>query len=156
MDWLIGAAANPYGNPPRHLAMRLDKKRQAGVNFLQTQPVYDTRGFDAWWKALENHGLIGKMKILPGILPPKSAQALEFVRDNIPGMRVPDESIRRLKSAEKPKKEGKRLTLDIVDALLQYPIDGIHLYPVNWEKAAPELATEIRERARKAGHKVHT
>jgi 5,10-methylenetetrahydrofolate reductase len=156
MDWLIGAAANPYGNPPRHLAIRLEKKRLAGVNFLQTQPVYDTQGFSAWWKALEDRGLLGKIKILPGILPPKSAQGLEFVRDNIPGMQVPEASIRRMKSADKGKKEGKKLTLDIVDFLLQYPIDGLHLYPVHWESYMPELATEIRERAHKAGHKIRT
>ena len=46
------------------------------------------------------------------------------------------------------------LTLDIVDALLQYPIDGLHLYPVYWESYMPELATEIRQRAKKAGHKI--
>jgi methylenetetrahydrofolate reductase (NADPH) len=156
MDWLIGGAANPYGNPPNHLATRLEKKRLAGVNFLQTQPIYDPKGFDAWWRALDDRGLVGKVKILPGILPPKSAQGLEFVRDNIPGMQVPEASIRRMKSAEKAKKEGKKLTLEIVDFLLQYPIDGLHLYPVHWESYMPELATEIREKARKAGHKVHS
>ena len=76
------------------------------------------------------------------------------MRDNIPGMQVPDASIQRLKSAEKQKKEGKKLTLDIVDSLLQYPVDGLHLYPVYWESYMPELATEIRRRAQKAGHKI--
>jgi methylenetetrahydrofolate reductase (NADPH) len=152
LDWLIGAAANPYGNRPEHLAAHLDKKRRAGADFLQTQPIFDLAGFDAWWRALTALDLEATIKIMPGLLPPKSAHALEYMKEHVSGVRIPDEVIRRMKAAANPEAEGKKITLELVDFLLQYPIAGLHLYPVFWESYMPELAGEIRERAARAGH----
>lgn len=151
MDWLIGGAANPYGNEPEHLALHMDKKCRAGADFLQTQPIFDFEGFDAWWRALTALSLPERIRILPGILPPKSAKGLEFMRDNVPGVCIPDALIQRLKSAADPEAEGKKVTLETVDFLLQYPIAGLHLYPVYWEAYMPELAADIRARVQKAG-----
>ncbi|HOR29502.1 MAG TPA: methylenetetrahydrofolate reductase [Candidatus Sumerlaeota bacterium] len=151
LNWLIGGAANPMGNDPRHLAMHMNKKMRAGADFLQTQPVYDLAGFDRWMKAMIDLGLHEKIKILPGVLPPKSAKGLGFMKDNVPGMRVPDELIRRLEGAQDPAEEGKKLTLEIIEALLNYPIAGLHVYPVYWEALMPELGAAIRDLAAKAG-----
>ncbi len=151
MDWLIGAAANPYGNQPHHLADHMDKKRRAGGDFLQTQPVYDHQGFEAWWRAMEALDLPRRLKVLPGLLPPKGVKGLEYMRDNVPGMCIPEHVIARMRGAEDPQAEGKKIALETVDFLLQFPIAGIHLYPVNWESSVPEFTSEIRERAARAG-----
>lgn len=154
MDWLIGGAANPYGNPPELLAAQMDKKRRAGADFLQTQPVFDPKGFSEWWRAMAELGLTGKLKILPGILPPKSSKGLEFMKNNVPGVHIPDHLIQRMQGAADPEAEGKKLTLELVDYLLDFPIAGLHLYPVYWESYMPELAAEIRTRVQKAGRCV--
>jgi 5,10-methylenetetrahydrofolate reductase len=154
MDWLIGGAANPFGNQPEHLALHMDKKRRAGVDFIQTQPVFDPDGFAAWWRALEALELPRALRILPGILPPKTAKGLAFMKENVPGVWIPDACLRRLESAQDVQAESKKMTLETVDRLLQYPIAGFHVYPVYWEEYVPELVAEIRERARRAGRKV--
>ncbi|MCL5270960.1 MAG: methylenetetrahydrofolate reductase [bacterium] len=151
MDWLIGGAANPFGNEPEDLALHMDKKRRAGADFLQTQPVYDIEAFDAWWRAMEARGLHRSLKILPGILPPKGAKGLEYMKTSVPGMHVPDATIRRMQGAADAQAEGRAIALELVDRLLAYPIAGIHLYPVMWESVIPELAAEIRGRAAKTG-----
>lgn len=153
LDWLIGAAANPFGSPPEHLALILDKKVQGGADFVQTQPIFDMKGFAVWWRALQDLGLPGKVKILPGILPVKSAKALETMRERVSGIWIPDETIRRMKAAADPEAEGRKMALEIAEALLQYPIAGFHLYPVYWESVLPELAAGIRALAAHAGWK---
>ena len=150
MDWLLGAAANPYGNKPAHLALHMDKKRRAGADFLQTQPIYDLEGFARWWKALEEYDLPRKMKILPGILPPKSARALEFMSAEVPGVYVPEALIKRMKGAEDAAAEGRKIALELIEGLMAYPIAGIHYYPVMWESLIPELAPEIRKHGRES------
>lgn len=155
MEWLIGGAANPYGNRPEHLARHMDKKCRAGCDFIQTQPVYDHAGFEAWWRELEQYDLARRMKIMPGILPPKSARGLEHMKDNVPGVLVPDAVLKRMRDAgEAAKDEGQLMTLETVDFLLQFPIAGLHIYPVYYESYVPELTAEIRARAARAGRKV--
>lgn len=144
MDWLIGAAANPYGNEPETLALHLDKKCRAGADFIQTQPIYDVEGFARWWRALEALELPARLRIMPGILPVKSARSLELMRQRVSGIWIPDAAIERMRGAADPEAEGRKMALEIAAALLQYPIAGVHLYPVFWESVMPELAAAIR------------
>src|SRR4030042_837657 len=46
----IGAAENPFGDPFEFRAARLGKKVAAGVNFIQTQCIYDMNRFREWMK----------------------------------------------------------------------------------------------------------
>ncbi|MGD9109430.1 MAG: methylenetetrahydrofolate reductase, partial [Phycisphaerales bacterium] len=44
----IGAAANPFADPFEYRVVRLEKKIKAGVDFIQTQCVYDMDRFARW------------------------------------------------------------------------------------------------------------
>lgn len=43
-QFFLGAAASPYAAVPRYEAIREEKKVNAGAQFIQTQPVFDTLG----------------------------------------------------------------------------------------------------------------
>jgi methylenetetrahydrofolate reductase (NADPH) len=155
MQWCIGAAANPAGSDPRYLASAMGRKTTAGVDFFQTQPIFDLEVFDAWWKALEAKGVTEQVAILPGILPPRSARALEYMIEHVPGIWVPDAVIARMRDAKDPKREGIELALETMAHLRsKYAIAGFHLYPLRWTQLLPGLLEEAGfagTRATKAG-----
>ncbi len=153
MQWCIGGAANPYGNPPHHLATVVARKIDAGVDFIQTQPIFDLKLFDEWWKALEDLGLTDKVAIILGILPPRSARGLEYMRDNVPGIWVPPEADERIKGAADQKAEGLKMALETMLELKEkYPIAGFHLYPLAW----PEILEPLLEEAGLLGSLIKT
>jgi methylenetetrahydrofolate reductase (NADPH) len=87
----LGAAANPFGLPFEWRAERLAKKVQAGAQFVQTQYCYDVPRLRTFMKKVEDLGLLGKVFILVGVGPLRSAKAAEWMRTNVPGIHIPDE-----------------------------------------------------------------
>ena len=96
---------------------RLAKKVDAGADFVQTQAVYDVPRFAAAVKRAEDAGLTERTAILAGIIVPRSAGMLRYMNANVPGIDVPDELIKRLKSAPDPKQEGVRIALELIDGV---------------------------------------
>jgi methylenetetrahydrofolate reductase (NADPH) len=144
MQWCIGGAANPAGNKPEHLARVMAKKAAAGVDFLQTQPVYDLDAFDKWWKELEREGVTKKVAILPGILPPRSHKGLAFMMQHVPGIWVPPHVEKRIREAEDQKQEALDFSLETMRTLKErYPIAGFHIYPLAWTENVPYLLGEL-------------
>ncbi len=88
-QWFLGAAASPFGAPPKYEAIRAEKKINAGAQFIQTQPIFDYDHFTEWLEALDKRNLLDKVYILPGLIPLKSANAAHFMADDVPGVVVP-------------------------------------------------------------------
>ena len=88
-------------------------------------------------------GLHTRVKILPGILPTRSAKALEYMKNEVAGMMIPDETIGRLEDAEDPAEEGVRLACELIGELREIDgVAGVHLMPVMWEKITPRIVEE--------------
>ena len=144
MQWCIGGAANPAGNKPHHLARTVNRKVEAGVDFLQTQPIFDMDAFDQWWTALDQLGLHQHVKILPGILPPRSLKGLQFMVQHVPGIWVPPGVITRIENAKDQKEEGIEMCLQMMQTIKQkYPIAGFHLYPLAWTETVPRMLKDL-------------
>lgn len=144
MQWCIGGAANPAGNKPHHLARTINRKVEAGVDFLQTQPIYDLDAFDQWWTALDQLGLHQRVKILPGILPPRSLKGLQFMVQHVPGIWAPPSVIKRIENASDQKEEAIEMCLQTMQTIKQkYPIAGFHLYPLAWTETVPRMLKDL-------------
>lgn len=144
MQWCIGGAANPAGNKPHHLARTINRKVEAGVDFLQTQPVFDLDAFDQWWTALDQLGLHKRVKILPGILPPRSLKGLQFMVQHVPGIWVPPGVMTRIENASDQKEEGIEMCLQMMQKIKEkYPIAGFHLYPLAWTETVPRMLKDL-------------
>ena len=65
----IGAAANPFADPFEIRALRLGKKVAAGVQFIQTQCIYNLNRFEEWMRQVCDLGLHEKVYILAGVTP---------------------------------------------------------------------------------------
>ena len=138
----VGAAANPFADPFDFRVIRLAKKAAAGVDFIQTQIVYNVDKFAEWMKRARDRGLHEKVKILAGVAPIKSVGAARYMKTRVPGMDVPDEVIERLRAVPKEQvsKEGIKLCIDIINQVRQIEgVAGIHLMAIEWEEAVPEI-----------------
>ncbi len=142
----IGAAANPFADPFEIRVPRLAKKAAAGVEFIQTQCIYNLDKFEKWMEGVREKGLHEKVAILAGVTPFKSVGMAKYMKNRVPGMDVPDEMIERLKGVEKEKQadEGIKIAIESIERLRNIEgVKGIHLMAIEWE----EKVTEIAEKA---------
>lgn len=143
----IGAAANPFADPFEWRVYRLAKKINAGVDFIQTQCIYNMEKFRNWVKLANDMGLTEKVYILAGVTPMKSVGMAKYMKNKVPGMDVPDEIIKRLQGAEKGKvaAEGIKIACEQIEEFKEMKgIAGVHLMAIEWEHKVPEIAEQAK------------
>lgn len=143
----IGAAANPFADPTEFGVRRLAKKIRAGVDFVQTQCIYNMEKFSEFVARARDMGLLEKVYLLAGITPLKSVSMALHMQKEVPGMEVPDEIIHRLKSvpADGQAEEGIRIACEQIEVLKQTTgIAGVHLMTIGWEHRVPEIAERAK------------
>ncbi len=145
--FFLGAAASPFGAPPKYEAIRAEKKINAGAQFIQTQPIFDYDRLTDWLEALDKRNLLDKVYILAGLTPLKSARAAHFMAEQVPGVVIPSELVKRMDEAgddpEHQQEQGVAIALEIIEKLKNTPgLSGIHLMAIHWEAVVPRLIEE--------------
>jgi methylenetetrahydrofolate reductase (NADPH) len=147
--FLVGAAANPFGDPFDFRPYRLAKKVAAGANFIQTQLIYDIPRFKEYMKKVVDMGLHEKVAILAGVGPLKSSGMAKYMRDKVPGMTVDDyyvdEMVKAIKGIPKEEKAARRdawrkrgieLCIEQIQQLQKIEgVAGVHIMAIEWEAA---------------------
>jgi methylenetetrahydrofolate reductase (NADPH) len=139
----IGAASNPFAEPYEWRVHRLAKKVSAGVDFIQTQCIYNMDRFREFMKRAVDMGLTEKCHILAGVTPLKSVGMARYMANSVPGMDVPNELIERVKAAPKGKKadEGIKIAVEQIEEFKEMEgVAGVHLMAIEWEHKVPEIA----------------
>jgi len=139
----IGAAANPFAEPYEWRVHRLAKKIAAGVDFVQTQCIYNMDRFRKWISQANDMGLTEKVYILAGVTPMKSVGMARYMQTKVPGMDVPEEIIERLRGAGKGKvaEEGIKIACEQIQEFKEMKgVHGVHLMAIEWEHKVPEIA----------------
>ncbi len=147
-DFCLGAVVTPGGNPLDMQIMKLEKKVEAGAEFIQTQAVYDVNQFADFMDKVSHI----KVPILAGIVLLKSAGMARYMNNNVAGVTVPDELIKRMATAgeadKAAKAEGKKggnqvaVSVEIAAELIDgfKPLcRGIHLMPLGWGHHVPKV-----------------
>ncbi len=98
-DLCLGAVVSPASAQLDMQIMKLEKKVEAGAEFIQTQAVYDPVTFGEFMEKVEGLGV----PIMAGIVPVKSAGMAKYMNANVAGVQVPDEIIKRM--ADTPKED---------------------------------------------------
>lgn len=141
-EMFIGAAENPFADPLSYRVVRLAKKIAAGVDFIQTQCVYDLPRFKEWMRMAREEGLTEKAYIMAGITPLKSAKMAQFMATKVAGMDVPEAVIKRMSGVTGPAalEEGQKIALETIAELRTIPgVRGIHIMAIEAEERVPEL-----------------
>ncbi|MGA7874935.1 MAG: methylenetetrahydrofolate reductase [Desulfoferrobacter sp.] len=138
----IGAAANPFADPFELRVARLAKKVKAGVDFIQTQCIYNVDKFAKWMEGVRERGLHEKVYILAGITPMKSAGMARYMKNKVPGMDVPDELVKRIAGVPKEKQaeEGIKICIETIQQCKEIEgVHGFHIMAIEWEQKVPEI-----------------
>jgi|APCry1669189440_1035222.scaffolds.fasta_scaffold11420_2 methylenetetrahydrofolate reductase (NADPH) len=136
----FGAAENPCVPPLEHRALRLLKKVQAGADFIQTQYVYDMGLFKQFMQRVEDIGLLNQVFLIPGVGPFKTAKGAEWMRNNVPGMHVPDALIKRLAGASDQAAEGRKICIELMQQMAEIKgVHGVHVMAYRQEESVAEM-----------------
>jgi methylenetetrahydrofolate reductase (NADH) len=133
---------NPFAPSVASPAGRLASKVEAGAQFVQTQFVFDLAAFGRWMAQVRDLGLDKRCYIIAGVGAIGSRRALDFIRDKIPGVDVPDDVYRRLSAvpADQTAAEGTRLAAETVAQVAQIAgVAGVHLLVAGNEQAIPAI-----------------
>ena len=136
----LGAAANPFMPPFDFRIQRLAKKIAAGAQFIQTQYCYDIPRLRDYMQRVRDLGLHEKAFLLIGVGPLASARAADWIRNNVPGVHIPDDVIKRLAGAQKQKLEGKNLCIELIQQIREIEgVAGVHVMAYRQEEAVAEI-----------------
>ncbi len=136
----LGAAENPSALPHAWRAQRLAKKVAAGAQFIQTQYCYDMALLRNFMVQVEDLGLIGKVFILAGVGPLRSAKTADWMRKNVPGMLVPDALVTRLAGAKDQAAEGRSICVELIQEMREIRgISGVHIMAYRQEESVQEI-----------------
>ena len=138
----LGAASNPFAMPFDFRPIRLAKKIEAGADFIQTQYCFDIPRFKEFMKRVVDMGLHEKAFIMVGVGPMKGGRSAEFIRKNVPGVRIPDEVVDRLNAAPKGKKaeEGKKICIELIQQAMEIEgVSGAHIMAYKLEHQVPDI-----------------
>lgn len=139
----LGAAENPCVPPLRWRADRLEKKMRAGADFIQTNYIYDMPVFRAFMERVRDMGLDEKCFILAGVGPLASAKTARWMRNNVPGIHIPEAVIERLEKAAKPAEEGKKLCIELIEQVREIKgVAGVHIMAYRREHLVHEIIAE--------------
>jgi len=138
----VGAAANPFADPFEIRVPRLAKKVAAGVEFIQTQCIYNLDRFEEWMKLARDRGLHEKVSILAGVTPFKSAGMARYMKNRVPGMDVPEDVVKRMADTPKEKQaeEGINICVESIQRLKEVEgVRGFHIMAIEWEEKVPGI-----------------
>jgi 5,10-methylenetetrahydrofolate reductase len=136
----LGAAENPSSLPVEMRIARLKKKIEAGARFVQTQYCFDMPRLREFMSRVRDTGLDREVHILIGVGPLASSGAARWMRSHVPGVHIPDDIIRRLEASARPKEEGRRICVEIMQEVSGiHGISGVHLMAFKQEQFIGEM-----------------
>jgi homocysteine S-methyltransferase len=98
----IGVVANPCAENLDEEIRRFEYKVEAGAEFAITYPVFDVEALELFLKRIEPV----RIPIIAAVLPFESLLNAEFLANEVPGIRVPEELVARLRRRESDEAQG--------------------------------------------------
>ncbi len=134
--FFVGAVVNPGADPIEPQIIKMEKKVRAGVQFFQTQAVYEPEKFARFMEKVSDFGV----PILAGIVLLKSAGMARYMNKNVSGVHVPEPIIEEMEKVEKDKRGEK--SVEIAGRLireLKGLSQGVHIMPLGWGDKVPKV-----------------
>jgi homocysteine S-methyltransferase len=137
---LIGVGANPC-------AINIDKEIQhfynkidAGAEYVMTQPVFD---FETLLKFIDKTSSYSKtIPIVAGIWPLVSLKNALFLKNEVPGVEIPNTIISKMEKATS-KEDGIKIGIEIAHEIKNRIADAVQGYQINAPFGRVELALDV-------------
>ncbi|MFL6974751.1 MAG: methylenetetrahydrofolate reductase [Xanthobacteraceae bacterium] len=144
--FFLGTADMPIDPPPGWEPTKLLAKVKAGAQFAQTQFCMDAGVAARYAQRLAADGTTGRLHLLIGVAPLRSAKSARWMKEHLFGSIIPDEMIERLERAADPAVEGARMCVDLIDVLATIPgVAGVHIMAPANEAVVPEVIAQARQ-----------
>jgi homocysteine S-methyltransferase len=143
--FLIGVSVNPSALDLDDELRRYRYKVEAGAEFAVTHPVFDPddlRGF------LQRAGE-PRVPIIAGIRPLDSLRHAEYLANEVPGIRVPERHLARMRAADEAGRaaaEGTAIAVELARALRPF-VEGIQIWAESGRFDAVSAVVEALHRA---------
>ncbi len=146
--FFVGCALNLTPPDPSREMKNLQRKLNAGADFVLTQPVYELSKARAFLAQYENEYGSITVPLLVGVLPLFGVRHALFLHNEVPGINISEELQNRLSAAgEAAPQEGVRIALELIQEMRSWA-QGIYLMP---QFSRYDLAAEIIERVVEQG-----
>jgi methionine synthase / methylenetetrahydrofolate reductase(NADPH) len=144
-SFYVGAALNLLPAEPDQEIRNVRRKIQAGADFFLTQPIYRPEDGPAFLeKYAAKYGPLDR-PVLVGVLPLVNARHASFLRHEVPGIVIPDDTIRRIEAAgEASARVGVELAVDLIGKIKSWA-QGVYVMP---QFSRYDLVAEIIEKTR--------
>ncbi|MDD2233540.1 MAG: bifunctional homocysteine S-methyltransferase/methylenetetrahydrofolate reductase [Desulfitobacteriaceae bacterium] len=145
--FVVGAAFNPYVLNLETAVKRLERKAASGADYIMTQPVYDTQTVKKIYEATKHIGI----PVFIGIMPLTSQRNAEFLHNEVPGIRLSPNSLKRMHGLQgiTGRQEGLDISKELIDEAMPY-FNGIYLItPFNYYDMTAELTKYVHQKATK-------
>ena len=123
-NFVVGAAFNPNVKHLDKAVQRLERKIEAGADYIMTQPVYDAKLIEQIYEATKHLNI----PIFIGIAPLASGGNAEYLHNEVPGIQLSDEVRDRMNGlkGEAGRAMGVEIAKELLDAAMPY-FNGIYL-----------------------------
>jgi len=120
----IGVMVNPGAENLDSEVRRFEYKVEAGAEFAITRPVFDAGTFERLYARIES----ARIPILAGLRPFESVIDAEFMANEVPGVRVPDQVLERMRAAKDAEAaaQGIAIARDTLVAI-RGMVQGVHI-----------------------------
>jgi len=138
-----GSTINPFVPPVKSRVSQMEKKIDAGAQFIQTQYCFDMPMLKDFMSEAVDRGLTERAFILPGVGTLASANTAKWLRSNVPGVHIPDSIIKRLSGAENQKKEGQKICVELMQQVKELEsVSGVHVMAYKQEQFVAEMVKD--------------
>ncbi len=146
-DLFIGAVENPFAPPIDYRVQRALIKSEAGARFLQLQIGYHPDRLESFVRGCVENGVAARTALLPTICLTRTARALSFMNDKVPGISVPTELQQRVAAASDVAEESYQVSLELARHALSLPgVAGIHVADFRHDGSLGRLVSDLQLR----------
>jgi methylenetetrahydrofolate reductase (NADPH) len=140
----LGAVENPGAPPFDYRAERAQKKVRAGARFLQLQICFEPERLEAFMAAAVRLGVAERAALLPSITILRSARALRFIDEKVPGISVPADVIARVEAAADQQEACFDLAHDLARHAMALPgVRGLHFISFRKDAGIAKLCRRL-------------
>lgn len=127
-NFLIGVGLNPNALDPDEELRRFEYKVKAGANFGVIRPVFDVSRLAAFLRRVQELD-VPQIPLLAGIHPLTSYRNAEFLNNEVPGISVSPEILRRMRqvdTGERARAEGLKIAQEMLLEVREF-VQGVQI-----------------------------
>src|SRR5919197_1041377 len=140
----VGAVENAGAPPFEYRVERALKKVEAGARFLQLQIGFRPELLERFMAEARAAELDKRAALIPSISILRSAKALRYVNEHVPGIEVPDAVIERVEAAADEQEEAFELAFELAQHAMSLPgVAGLHFISFRKDAGIAKLCTRL-------------